>query len=204
MKDATMHDPQPSAPRRRYDLGARWFHWVTALLVFTVIPLGWIFGAFKTKPGAPDTFVAPFPGTPADYASVHMTIGLFIFPIVTMRIIYRWRHRPPPLPGAMGVAEKGLAYLTHGLLYAVLIVMPVSGYVMSSGDKAPIRFFGLVDFPKLPITPGQGMTAAIIHVYVQFAVYALIAFHLAGTAWHLFVRRDNILGRMLPRQSNED
>ncbi|WP_158807788.1 cytochrome b [Beijerinckia sp. L45] len=204
MRDATVPDQPPSVLRRRYGLGARWFHWVTALLVFTVIPLGWIFGAFKTKPGAPDTFVAPFPGTPADHASAHMTVGLVLFPIIALRVLYRFRHSPPRLPGTMGAFEKGLAHLMHWLLYAVLIAMPVSGYIMSSGDKAPIRFLGLIDFPKVPTTPGQGMTAAIVHVYAQFAVYTLVILNLAGTAWHLFVRRDNILGRMLPRQSNHD
>lgn len=204
MKETSVHNPQSRAPQPRYDLGARWFHWLTTLLVFTVIPLGWIFGAFKTKPGAPDTFVAPFPGTPADYASAHMTVGLLLFAIVLPRIIYRYRHKPPPLPGAMGALEKGFAHVTHWLLYAVLIVMPLSGYIMSSGDKPPIRILGLIDFPKVPITPGQGMAAAIVHVYGQFAVYALIVLHLAGTAWHLLMRRDNILGRMLPEQSNED
>jgi len=189
---------------RRYSLGARWFHWITALFVFTVIPLGWIFGAFKTKPDKPDTFVAPFPGTPADYASAHMTVGLILLVIVALRVAYRTSRRPPPLPGRMAAAEKGLAHLTHWLLYAVLIIMPVSGYIMSSGDKPPISFLGLFDVPKLPISKEQGFYAAVVHVYTQFAVYALIVLHLAGTAWHMFVRRDNILARMLPRQLETD
>lgn len=189
---------------RRYSLGARWFHWVTAPFIFIVIPLGWIFGAFKTKPEAPDTFVAPIPGTPADYAAAHMTVGLLLFAIVAGRILYRLLNRPPALPRRMPALEKGVAHATHWLLYAVLVVMPVSGYIMSSGDKPPIRILGLIDVPKVPITPEQGSVAAIIHVYTQFAVYALIVLHLAGTAWHLFVRRDDILARMLPRQINAD
>lgn len=84
----------------RYGVGARWFHWVTAVLMFTVIPLGWIFGAFKTKPDHPDTFVAPFPGTPDDYAAAHMSVGLVILAVVVARILHRARTRPPPLPGA--------------------------------------------------------------------------------------------------------
>ena len=78
--------------------------------------------------------------------------------------------------------------------------MPVSGYIMSSGGKYPISILGLFDFPKLPVGPARGEIAAVIHVYAQFAVYALIVLHLAGTAWHLFVRRDALLDRMLPRQ----
>ena len=191
-----------SATGSRYSAGARWFHWTTAVLMFTVIPLGWIFGAFKTKPGHPDTFVAPFPGTPDDYAAGHMTLGLVLFAIATARILYRIFNAPPPLPGA--VWERRLAHLTHGLLYLVLIVMPVSGYIMSSGDKPPISFLGLFDVPKATISPSQGKIAAIIHVLItQFVLYALIVLHLTGTAWHLFVRRDGALSRMLPHQANE-
>ncbi len=185
---------------RRYSPAARWFHWLTALLMVAVIPLGWIFAAFKTVPGQPDVFVAPFPGSPADYASVHKTVGLVLLAIVAVRVAYRLVHRPPPLPGRMAAAERGLAHLTHWLLYAVLIAMPVSGYVTSSGGRYPISILGLFDVPKLPVGPTAGHVAATVHVYGQFAVYALIALHLAGTAWHLFVRRDAVLDRMLPRQ----
>lgn len=205
MGKASGYDPALMRGRdRRYSLGARWFHWATALLIFLVVPLGWIYGGFKTKPDAPDSYVAPFPGTPAAYASLHMSVGLLIFAVVAARIAYRLANAPPALPRRMSGLEKGLVHATHWLLYAVFIVMPVSGYVMMSGDKPPISFLGLFDVPKLPITPEQGTVAAVVHVYAQFAVYALIVLHLCGVAWHLFVRRDNILGRMLPRQVEGD
>ena len=190
-----------SINRRRYSLGSRWFHWLTALFVFTVIPLGWIFGGFKTQPGDPNTYVAPFPGTPANYASAHFTVGLAILLIVVARLIYRAFNPPPPFPGSLTRTEARLGRITHVLLYAVLIVMPVSGYVMMSGDKPPISIVGSVDVPKLPVTAAQGYVAAVVHVYSQFVVYALILLHLAGTAWHMFVRRDDLLSRMLPPQA---
>ena len=189
---------------RRYDSGARWLHWATAVLVFLVIALGWIFGGFKTKPDNPDAYVAPFPGTPSDYGSAHVTVGFAVLAVVVARIAYRATHPPPPLPGRHGRIEAVLAGATHGLLYAVLIVMPMSGYVMMSGDKPPIVIAGLFALPKLPVTSAQGYIAAVIHVYTQFAVYALILLHLAGTAWHLFVRRDDLLSRMLPPQFYPD
>ena len=187
-------------PNRRYAVGARWFHWITAALVFVVIPLGWIFGGFKTKPGHPDVYVAPFPGTPADYASAHMTLGLVVLVVVLARLAFRLTRPPPGLPRRTSAGERLVALATHWLLYAVLIVMPISGYVMMAGDKPPIVLFGLFDLAKLPITPSQGFAAAVVHVYTQFLVYALIVLHLAGTAWHLFVRRDDLLSRMLPEQ----
>ena len=133
-----------------------------------------------------------------------MTVGLVIFAIVAARIVYRAIYPPPALPGTMGLWELRLAHLTHWLLYAVLIIMPVSGYIMSSGDKPPINFLGLIDVAKVPVSESAGKAAAIVHVLVtQFVLYGLIVMHLAGTAWHLFVRRDGALSRMLPQQANE-
>ena len=131
---------RPYATTTRYSAGARWFHWITAALMFTVIPLGWIFGAFKTKPGNPEVFVAPFPGTPEDYAAGHMTIGLVLFATVGARIIYRTFNAPPVLPNDMAVWERRLAHLTHWLIYAALIIMPVSGYIMRPAISRRLDF----------------------------------------------------------------
>ncbi len=196
---SVQYDPVVRAGR--YKAGAQAFHWITALLMFAVIPLGWIFAEFKTKNGA---FEAPIPGTPGDYASLHKTIGLLIFAIVAARIVFRAVNPPPALPGRMPGWEKGLSVASHWLLYAILIVMPVSGYIMSSAGDRPISILGLFDFPKLPVSKAVGGNAKDIHIYVQFAVYALIALHVLATAWHLMVRRDAILDRMLPRQANAD
>ena len=192
--------PEP----RRYDVGARWFHWITALLIFAIVPLGWIFAEFKTMKDNKNLFEAPIPGSPADYASLHKTLGLVVLAIVAARIAYRILNRPPSLPGRLPAVEKGLAHATHWLLYLVLLVMPISGYIMSSASDHPISILGLFDFPKLPIAKEQGKIAFKIHIYAQFVVYALVALHLAGVAVSLFLRRDNILGRMLPRQANAE
>ena len=192
------------AEARRYNLGARWFHWVTTMLIFVIIPLGWIFAEFKTMKDNKTVFEAPIPGSPADYASLHKTLGLLVLAIVAARVVYRLVNRPPPLPGRIPAVEKGLAHATHWLLYLVLLVMPISGYIMSSAGDKPISIFWLFDFPKLPIPKAQGKIASNIHIYVQFVVYAVVALHLAGVAVSLFLRRDNILGRMLPRQANAE
>ena len=155
----------------------------------------------RTRDGV---FTAPIPGTPGDYASLHKTIGLVIFAIVAARIAYRVANPPPALPGRMPGWERAAAVASHWLLYAILIVMPVSGYIMSSAGDHPISILGLFDVPKLPVSKAVGGNAKAIHLYVQFAVYALIVLHVFATAWHLMVRRDAVLDRMLPRQANAD
>ena len=188
---------------KRYRSPARWFHWLTALLIFAIVPLGWIFAEFKTEPDG--KFHAYFPGTPAGYASVHKTLGLLVLALVAARLIYRFVNKPPALPSGVSMFEAGTAHATHWLLYGLLLVMPISGYIMSSGGNRPISILGMFDFPKLPgITKAVAKDAAIIHLTVQFAVYALVILHVAAVCWHLFVRRDDLLGRMLPRQANVD
>ena len=210
MKDAAMKDITGytsmiyGSGAKRYSAAARTLHWVTALLIFAIVPLGWIFAEFKTKGKPPTGFEAPIPGTPFAYASVHKTIGLTIFVLVLARIVYRFVNRPPVLPGTMAPWEKGLAHASHWLLYLTLIVMPVSGYIMSSSGKNPISILGLVNFPKLPIAKETGDVAKEIHLFTQYALYALVIAHIGAIVWHLAVRRDGVLDRMLPKQANAE
>lgn len=178
---------------RRYKPGAQAFHWVTALLIFIVVPVGLIFSEYKETPGSRDAYV-----------SVHKTLGLVIFAIVIARIVYRLMNRPPALPGRMADWERLLSHASHWLLYAVLIVMPVSGYIMASASSHPISILGLFDFPQLPISKDVGENAEAIHIYFQWALYVLVILHIAATAFHLVARRDAILDRMLPRQANAE
>ena len=189
---------------RRYEPGAQWLHWITAVLVFTIIPLGWVFAEFKTKGDPPSSFEAPFPGPPVAYATAHKSIGIIIFALIVLRIVYRLANPPPALPIGMGGLQRGLSHASHWLLYLVLFCMPISGYVASSGGKHPISFLGLFDLPKLPVSHEIGKQAGGLHVAAQWILLALIALHLAATAWHLFIRRDAILDRMLPRQANAE
>ena len=190
---------------RRYEPGAQWLHWLTAALIFVIVPLGLAFGEFKTVGGKPPTgFDGPFPGTPFAYATVHKTLGLIVFALVVARLAFRIANPPPAMPGRMGGAMRVLSHGSHWLLYALLIVMPVSGYIMSSSGKNPISILWLFDFPKLPISQDTGKVAQKVHLFAQWALYALVLLHLAATAWHAFVRRDAILDRMLPRQANAE
>ena len=194
---------QPTSVRR-YGVSARWFHWVTTALIAIIIPLGWIFAEFKVAPDGKH-FHAYFPGTVGQYASAHKTLGLTVLAIVLARLAYRLANPPPALPRSTSTLEAGLAHLTHWVLYLLLLVMPISGYIMSSGSGHPISILGLFDFPKIPgVSKTVELDAAVVHLSAQFAVYAFVVLHVAGVAWHLFVRRDDLIARMLPRQVEVD
>ena len=92
-----------------------------------------------------------------------------------------------------------VAGLNHALLYAVLLVMPVTGYLMA-GNGQGVPFFGAITLPGFARNDGLGLIADKVHVWCQFAVYGLIALHVLATVWHVAVRRDGMLERMLPPQ----
>ena len=113
-----------------------------------------------------------------------------------------WVYPAPPLAGPLAWWDSQLAVLSHWLLYLVMIGMPVTGYLLSAAGGHPVTYFGLFRFPGLPTNEHLAATAAWLHVGVgQWAVYALIILHIAATAWHVGVRRDGVLERMLPAQT---
>jgi cytochrome b561 len=168
----------------RYDGVAQLLHWITTAALFVMLPFVWV--AENFPPGRIRVF----------WYLLHESVGICIFLLVIARVTWRWA-RPHPALGA-GVLNA-IARITHWLLYAVLLVMPVTGYMMA-GNGQPVPFFGLFSLPGLPKNDTLGVWANTIHVWAQFAVYGLVILHIAGTVYHVAIRRDGTLDRMLPAQ----
>ena len=117
-----------------------------------------------------------------------------IFAVVAVRLAWRTTHPPPPLPGGPPKALESAGRLTHWLLPALLLLMPVSGYPQS-GNGRPVSYLGLSDLPALPENKGLGEIVQTAHLLGQWGIYALVALHVA-------VRRDGLLGRMIPPQDD--
>jgi cytochrome b561 len=176
---------------RRYTAAAQALHWVTAALMFTVLPLAWVM--VNMAEGSPSRGLL---------YTLHKSVGLTILALVAVRLAWRARHPAPPLPGRLARWEAASAFASHWLLYLVLAGMPVSGYLLSAAGGHPVTYFGLFTLPGLPKDDALAQAALWTHVVVgQWLVYALILLHLAATAWHVAVRRDTILDRMLPEQA---
>jgi cytochrome b561 len=174
-------------PIPRYHGFAQALHWVTAGALCLLLPFVWV--AENFPPGPIRTF----------WYMTHESMGISVFLLVLMRLTWRWRHRPPPYPRHMGTAQRWVASLNHTLLYAVLLVMPITGYMMA-GNGQEVPWFRLVNLPGFAHDEALGITADGIHVAGQFVLYGLIFLHVAATAWHVAVRRDGLLDRMLPEQ----
>jgi cytochrome b561 len=166
----------------RYIAAAQALHWVSAALMFAIIPIAWVMVLRPMLFG------------------IHKSIGVTLLGLAIVRLVLRARHPAPALTGKLGAAEAALAKASHVLLYVVLVAMPVSGYLISADGVHSFPFFGLFTVPHLPKIPWAAALGEQVHLLGQWAAYGLILLHLAATAWHVAARRDGILDRMLPPQ----
>ena len=177
---------------RRYTEVAQHLHWVTALLAFAIIPVAWVMTHLPER--------SPLQGTLFD---LHKSLGLTIWLLVVSRLIWRFTHPAPALgphtPRWMELASKA----SHWLLYLLFFAMPISGFTTSSAGGYGVKFWGL-PLPNLPHDEGLAKVAGLGHVVSSYAVYALIVLHVAATVWHVAVRRDGTLQRMIPVQTHAD
>lgn len=186
---STRNSEVPSSPATRYTLTAQALHWLTVLLILAVLPVAWVVVSLPPGPEKSWLFV------------IHRSLGVPILAVVAVRLAWRAMNPPPPLPGATSRAMELVGRVTHWLLYVLLLLMPVSGY-LQSGSGRPVSYFGLFDLPALPENKGLDDAAKTMHLVGQWGIYALVGLHVLATAWHVAVRRDGLLSRMIPPQSN--
>lgn len=168
----------------RYGRPAIILHWVLAALIVFMTGLGWYMMTIERQPQGPW------------YFDLHRSVGLVVFALVLLRIVWRLFHRPEPLPASLPRWQVALSSVTQGLLYACMVVMPVTGYFGSAYSKAGVRFFGLA----LPAwaTPTRAISHLLfeIHSVTVWVLVGLVALHAAGGLKHLLVDRDGVFQRM--------
>ena len=169
----------------RYDRVAAGLHWLTALLVIALIVLG-IGGKAVGEPLGMSGMQTIF---------LHKSLGITVFAITLLRLLWRVGHKPPPLPETTPAWQARAAHWMHGLLYALMLLLPTLGYVLSSGGPYPLEWFG-IGLPKLPVSKAVGEAAANAHVAGGLAMTALVAVHIGAALWHHLVQRDRLIARM--------
>ena len=171
----------------RYTRTAQVLHWVVALAIPPMMALGLYMEGL------------PFSPEKLQYYSWHKWAGVTVFILVVLRLLWRFTHRPPPLPAHMSGTARLAAHAGHAMLYLLLLAIPLSGWLMSSAKGVPTVWFGVIPLPDL-VSRDQALGDLLqaTHRYLNGLFAALIVGHVGAALKHHFINRDDVLSRMLP------
>lgn len=171
----------------RYGVVAQSLHWLIVILVLLQFLLG-----IKAH-GMPISLERLM------LLARHKSIGISIFMLVILRLAWRFYSPPPPLPATTSPWMAAAAQASHGLLYALLLLMPPVGWLLSSASNLTVSWFGLVSLPNL-LAPDRRLAHWLLltHQSMAWLLCILILVHVCAAFWHHLVRKDDVLIRMLP------
>ncbi|HTI80747.1 MAG TPA: cytochrome b [Acetobacteraceae bacterium] len=175
-----------TGPLQRFTPVQRLLHWVMAVCILAMLFIG--VGMVSTVMPKYLTLVA-----------IHKPLGIAILVLALLRLVVRLRSGAPPLPSDLPEPMKLAAHLSHYVLYALMIAMPLIGWAMLSAGEYPVVLYGSLYLP--PIVPQSDRLHAVLwgaHYYLAFALFALILLHVAAALFHLLVRRDGVFEQMAP------
>ena len=172
----------------RYRVPARLIHWIMALLVLGMIPVGFLM-IQKGLDRSLQNFL---------FIS-HKNIGILLLILIVVRLIYRFRNPPVLTPVALPKVQEFAARAVHFGLYALLLIMPLAGYVRVKAGGFPIEVLDAMGLPALvPRSEALAEFAKAVHFYGAYAIALLVVMHIGAAAFHGLVRRDGIFSRMWP------
>jgi cytochrome b561 len=185
--------------RQHWGSVSRALHWLMAAMIAVQVPLGFL------MVDAYDTWLAT-KGDPTlvmRLARAHNTMGFMVLILVMVRLGWRVSNPTPELPAALAAYQRILARITHGALYALLIIFPLTGWsALSAYDgEFPIFFFGWDNVPRIvPRVPEGAMFDADFFGEVHETCWKIggvvLGLHVFAALWHEFVLKDGIARRM--------
>ncbi|MBV8656221.1 MAG: cytochrome b [Burkholderiales bacterium] len=176
-----------------YSPASRFLHWLTVFLLALQFAIAWLMPEIHR-------------GTkPIGLISWHLSVGTLIILVVVARAVVRLTGpriaRLPGLPRHIEVAAK----VVHGLLYLLLLVVPLLGWANASSRGWAVSLFLVIPLPQLvPTGSALGHALGDVHQVASWLLLATVAMHVLAALYHHFILRDNTLRRMLPSSSGLD
>ena len=197
----------------KYGAVSQAFHWITVVLVIVLLLTGLVGDVEADEPGN-TTFMW------------HGSLGVVVLALAAARILSRLFRTAPPLPPGMTKAERMLARAVHIALYALLLALPISGWLVASAEGASVNFFDVTSLPRW-----QGGADAVhtqtesppqaaeheesnesasasaeqrehfweeVHEVLGYAILVIASLHALAALKHHFINRDDVLRSMLP------
>src|SRR5690606_7305620 len=174
----------------RYTRTAIFLHWLVALGLVGTFALGFYMQDLPLSPGKLKLY------------SWHKWAGVTLLALIVMRLAWRMTHSAPAFPGTMGATARLAAHAGHWLLYALMLAIPVSGWLMSSAQGFTVVWFGVLPLPDL-VSKDAALGALLkdVHVVLNYTLLVAVVGHVGAALQHHFIKKDTILTRMLPMLS---
>jgi cytochrome b561 len=175
-----------SEGQSHYGTTAKTLHWLTAVLLAIQLPLGWLMPDIRRGM------------TPGAAMSLHISIGVTILGLMTIRLLWRLTHPVAPDSGLRAWHRIGAA-LVHWLLYLAVLLTTISGWLLASARGWSIALYGLALLPRL-VEAGSAVGRSLggLHELLGWIVLGLIGVHILAALAHLLVWKDRVFHRMLP------
>jgi cytochrome b561 len=174
----------------RYTRTAKSLHWLMALLFFGLLALGFYMSDLPLSPEKLQLY------------AWHKWAGVSAFLLALIRLLWRVAHRPPALPASMPKPMQLAAQAGHALLYGLMFIIPLSGWLMSSAKGFQTVWFGILPIPDLlEKNKALGDLLQSAHISLNLLFIAILVGHIGAALKHHFIDKDDILSRMLPSQS---
>jgi cytochrome b561 len=171
--------PEPG----RFTRLSRVLHWLTAVLVFTALFVG--FAMVNSV------------GSYAALVTLHKTLGVTILLVMLVRVVNRITHHPPAWPPTIGALEGKVVVISEMSMYAMLLIQPLVGWAMVSAAGEPVVVFGALRLPR--IAPFDAQVFWVLrqaHSVIAYTLMAAIAAHVSAVLLHTVALRDRLIERM--------
>ena len=168
---------------------AKNFHWIMAALILAQITLGLMAVNWRVSPTKIQLFFW------------HKSLGMLILALLALRLLWRLANATPLLPADMPRWERSAAHVSHVLLYVLLILLPLTGWVINSAANIPLRLFRVIPLPAI-VEPNKPLAElfARVHLSLIIVLALILTVHIAAALRHHFVKRTTVLARMLPER----
>jgi cytochrome b561 len=164
---------------------AKTLHWLMSILIIGLLALGLYMHELPLSPKKLELY------------SWHKWFGVTVFMLVWLRLAWRMAHPAPPPPAGLSPLLKNIARAAHVLLYALMVLIPLSGWLMSSAKGFQTVWFGVLPIPDvLPRDKELGDLLEEIHEGLNAALMLTLGGHVVAALWHHFVLKDDTLKRM--------
>ncbi|MDB5809518.1 MAG: cytochrome b [Betaproteobacteria bacterium] len=177
---------------------------IPARYTSTAIALHWLIFALVAAGFSLAVYMVDLPLSPLKlrYFSWHKWIGVTVFMLALVRLAWRLTH-PAPSNAAMPRWQQRAASAGHAALYALIIIIPISGWLYSSAAGVQTVYLGVVALPDL-VGKDKALAQLLksIHVTLNYTLLGIVIVHAAAALRHHFFDRDDVLKRMLPQRIN--